>query len=179
MAEMIPTRPNGYDYKGIKKADCDCLTAAVLLEIKNEDAFIKWHPEYLNAKGGISEHGKSVSVQFFNAPKHKEYTKAFKATIEDFCKGKGGVSASEPIEKRKDKAVSKLVSDCLDAINDNKDLDPEVLKDFVTMAKALGVLKDEQEQMEIPRRYLPERCSSCKYKQFIDENVKLGNIIEE
>lgn len=176
----IPTRPNGYDYKGIKKADCDCIAYKVLFKVPNAVAFALFHQEYTDMKGSLSEYGKQICSQFFNAPKHKEFEKAYKQTIEEFCKGKGGASVSEPFEKRKDKAVSKLVSDCLDAINDNKDLDPEVLKDFVTMAKALGVLKEEQDVQRPPIRVLIARCKSeCRYRLCIESLKTEGKILDD
>lgn len=180
MAEHnIPLRPKNYDASKVKKQDADCLTYVAIMNCKNEDAFKLWHPEYLTPEGRLNVAGKNACKQYFSYARHREYLDDMRATLEEYCKGLSTPKVVVDVsENRKDKAVSKLISDCLDAINDNSSLDPETLKDFVTMAKALGVLKEEQEQIEAPRRYLPERCSTCKYKQFIDENVRLGNIEE-
>ena len=63
-------------------------------------------------------------------------------------------------------------------VESGEELGADTLKVITEIFRKLGILKDDVDVQEAPRRYLPERCSSCKYKQFIDEQVRLGNIEE-
>lgn len=179
----IPLRPKEFDSKSIRKADADCLTYAAIFGCKNEDAFARFHPEYLDGAGRLNESGRKACRQFFIYAKNKQYLDDYRATLDDFCKRKGCKTEDKTTdipENRKDRALKKLIADCLGAIEDNASLDPETLKDFVAMAKALGVLKDEEEQVESPRRYIPVRCrQECAYRFFVEKHLETGEIVSD
>lgn len=58
----------------------------------------------------------------------------------------------------------------------------ESLEELDTAAKLgdrVGAFDNEEERVEQPRRYLPESCSRCRYKAFVEENIKNGNIVDD
>lgn len=161
------------------------MSYVVAMAVPNEVAFGRWHPEFLDTMGRLNKAGKQACGQFFRYNKNRDYMEAYRATLEAALgrrkapsEGKAATSAVEVSESRTDRAVKKLVSDVLASIEANDDLNPEVLKDFVDVARKLGVLKDEEQAQEPPRRYLPETCSRCRYRIFIEENIRNGNIEE-
>ena len=182
MAEgLIPRRPNNDGEHKIPAHDKECLSYVVAFGVGNETAFARFHPEFLDESGKLTKAGKTQCRQFFSYAKNKEYADDYRATLEAFAKGKTQTKTEshETGESRTERAVKKLVSDVLDSIEYNNNLDPEALKDFVEVAKKLGVLKDEEEKAEAARRYLPETCSACKYRIFVECAVENGDVENE
>lgn len=187
MAEpnKIPTRPyNDSEFSKISAEDKALMSYVVAFQVPKTVAFGRWYPEFLTPKGKLNSAGTQACYQFFQYNRNREYMDAYQETLDKFLMAsKSSVSAHDEVdddsagETRKARAVSKLVSDCLIAIESNASIDPETLKDFVAMAKALGVLKEEESKVEASRRYLPLRCmSECQYRFFVEENLKNGNI---
>ena len=52
---------------------------------------------------------------------------------------------------------------------DDEDADVEMV---VKVFDKLGWLDNDEVQQEQPRRYLPETCSQCRYKKWIEENCE-------
>lgn len=183
MAEgLIPRRPNNDGEHKIPAHDKECLSYVVAFGVSNETAFARFHPEFLDESGKLTKAGKTQCRQFFSYAKNKEYADDYRATLEAFAKGKtqAKTESNETGESRMERAVNKLVSDVLDSIEYNNNLDPEALKDFVEVAKKLGVLKDEEEKAEAARRYLPARClSECAYRLFCEQGVVNGDLLFE
>ncbi len=184
----LPLRAkNEADFPQLKKIDKDIVADAVLFGADNQTAFMRFHPEYVSTDGKtMNQAGKQASRQFWSWGKVKDYRQSYEQTVQEFLNGKKSIGRITDTEgdgnsdKRKDRAIRKLVSDCLAAIEDNVALDPETLKDFVTMAKALGVLKDEEEQQIRPIRFLPTLCASeCRYRLFVENAVKGGDLVDE
>ncbi len=175
---------NEADFPQLKKIDKQIIAAAVLLQLDNQSAFALYHPEYIDGTGRLNAAGKQASRQFWSWGKVKDYRQSYEQTVQEFLNGKKSIGRIADTEgdgnsdKRKDRAIRKLVSDCLAAIEDNVALDPETLKDFVTMAKALGVLKDEEEQQIRPLRFLPTLCRECRYKAFVESFVANNEVID-
>lgn len=176
MADInIPLRPKVYD-KSIKRFDADILTYSVLFGTSNYDAYVRFHPEYKMGIGN-AQVGKAEAKQFFQYAKHREYIDAYIATLEEFLNGKRERSKSFDVDdNRKDKALKALLSRAMSLVEENDSLDPDTLKTLTEIFRKTGILKDEVEVQEAPRRYLPATCNSCEYKKFIDEQVELGNI---
>jgi len=172
----IPLESKNKDDFPLKKAERMIVAYAVLFGADNRSAFMRFHPEYVSTDGKtMNQAGNQASRQFWSWGKVKDYRAAYEETVQEFLSGrKRAVRITDSddnvsSDKRKDRAIRKLVSDCLDAIENNAALDPETLKDFVTMAKALGVLKDEEEQQIAPIRVLIARCKSeCNYCFFVE-----------
>lgn len=177
---LLPNRPIPDDSR-IPAADKDLLSYAIAFAIPNQKAFALWHPEFLDSSGKLNKTGRAACTQFFTYSKNREYADSYAAYLKEFLSGdkeKSEVHLIEVDESRKDKALKSLLNQAMSMVESGDTLDPDTLKVLTEIFKKLGILKDEVEVQEAPRRYLPERCSSCRYKQFIDEQVRLGNIEE-
>lgn len=179
----IPLRPSDYDGIKIGKADADCLTYVCLTGCKHEDAFKLWHPEYLTPTGQLNQTGKQMSKQFFSYARHREYMDLLKAEIEEYCNR--GLKKSDPKTKDPDIAAQTYRDKVYDAIDAVDASDIDAMKTVGDLGKTVKIFKEDEQQQEQPRRYIPLRCSECpvskgcekcEYKLFIEEHIKLGNI---
>lgn len=183
MAEgLILNRPsNDKEFGMIRADDRDCICYQVAFNVPNERAFTLFHPEFLDENGKLTKTGKTQCRQFFSYAKNREYADAYRNDLQKSLARTTPERSEEGItESRTDRVVKKLIGDVLDSIESNLNLDPEVLKDFVEVARKLNVLKDEEERIESPRRYLPVRCySECSYRLFCEQVLANGDIIQE
>ena len=180
MAEIkIPTRPADYDKTAIKKNDADCLTYSVLMGGKNEDAFRLFHPEYLGSDGKLTKEGKEASKQFFMYARNKEYIDAYKEELSGILSKDSVIDVSID-EGRKEKALKALLHQAMSIVEGKGNLDPETLKIATEIFKKIGLLKDDETEMEVPRRYIPIRCrQECQYRLFCEQAIKNGEIENE
>lgn len=179
---LIPRRPNNDGEHKIPANDKECISYVVAFGVSNETAFARFHPEFLDESGKLTKAGKTQCRQFFSYAKNREYADDYRSTLETFAKGKAQAknTSVDTGVSRTERAVKKLISDVLDSIEYNNNLDPEALKDFVEVAKKLGVLKDEEERVESPRRYIPTRClAECSYRLFCEQGVTNGDLLFE
>lgn len=170
---LIPLRPKG-EYAQLTENEKDALTWLVLSGRSRLDCFI----EFVRPDLASSPHGKSYCEQFFAVADTRNYIKDYQETIKDFLTPKKK-ERTESIsrEKRAESALEAFKDNVIDALEEDA-TDVDVLKDKAQLAKTVGLLKEEEMTQAPPQRYLPERCVSCKYKIFIDEQVELGNIEE-
>ena len=178
---LIPNRPIPDDSK-IPASDKDLLSYTIAFSIPNQKAFALWHPEFLASSRKRNKTGRAACTQFFNYSKNREYADSYAAYLKDFLngdKGKNEVHLIEVDESRKDKALKSLLNQAMSMVESGDTLDPDTLKVLTEIFKKLGILKDEVEAQEAPRRYLPERCSACSYRSFVESNVEGGKIINE
>lgn len=178
---LIPNRPVPDDSR-IPSIDKDLLSYAVAFNIPNQKAFALWHPEFLDSSGKLNKTGRAACTQFFNYSKNREYADSYAAYLKAFLnndKGKSEVHLIEVDESRKDKALKSLLNQAMSMVESGDTLDPDTLKVLTEIFKKLGILKDEVEEQEAPRRYLPERCSACSYRSFVESNIEGGKIINE
>lgn len=170
---LIPLRPKGA-YAQLTENEKDCLTWIVLSGRNRLECFI----EFVRPDMEKSPHAKKYCEQFFAVADTRNYIKDYEETIADFL---------TPKKKRRDeseildpdKVMKKLGQKVLRTINDSEEESVATISDEINLAKPFGWLKEGETQAAPPMRYLPERCGSCAYKKFIDEQVELGNIIEE
>lgn len=178
---LLPNRPIP-DTSKIPASDKDMLSYAIAFAIPNQKAFALWHPEFLDSSGKLNKTGRAACTQFFNYSKNREYADAYKRTLTEFLskKERPKSEASAIIDDaRKDNARVALYNKVIRLIEGDDELDPETLKIAVDMAKKLSIVADDVVEQESPRRYLPERCSSCSYRCFVESNVEGGKIIIE
>lgn len=178
---LIPRRPQFIESK-LTVLEKNCIEYAVAFSAKNEEAFLLFHPEYITSDGKLSNEGKRRCKDFFSYSKNKEYRDAYTVYLKEFLsgdKGKGETHLIEVDESRKDKALKSLLNQAMSMVESGDTLDPDTLKVLTEIFKKLGILKDEVEEQEAPRRYLPERCSACSYRSFVESNVEGGKIINE
>lgn len=178
---LIPNRPISDESK-IPVADKDILSYAIAFAIPNQKAFALWHPEFLDSSGKLNKTGRAACTQFFNYAKNREYADAYRQTLAKFI-GKGsGISTptTEDISESKvDWALKELSRQAISLLEKGGELEADTVKTIVEVFKKMNLLKDDVEQVEAPRRYLPERCGSCSYRSFVESNVEGGKIINE
>lgn len=171
---LIPLRPKG-EYAQLTEPEKDCLTWLVLSKRNRVECFV----EFVRPDLEKSPQAKAYAEQFFAVADTRNYLKDYEETIKEFLTPKKK-ERTESIsrEKRAENALESFKDNVIDALEEDA-TDVDILKDKAQLAKTVGLLKEEEMTQAPPQRYLPERCVSCTYKQFIDEQVKLGNIIEE
>lgn len=176
---LFPTRPDPDEIK-IPVADKELLSYAVAFSVPNQKAFARWHPEFLDANGNLTAVGRSACAQFFHYAKNREYADAYRETLDKFFKQTAPTTTSESIsevdDNRKDRALKSLLNQAMSLVESGEALDPDTLKVLTEIFKKLGILKDEVEVAEEPRRYLPELCLECLYCSFIEGYIKTGQI---
>lgn len=176
----IPLRPKDY-VSSLSQDEQTCLTWFVLSKCTRKDAFLRF------ARPDLMLSGSSPSVdnhvkEFFASKAAKEYIEAYNRTLEDFLHPAPAAKPKEAgsMEERKARAKTKLVEFAMSLADNIENAgDPEfVLK----IADKAGLLDMEERVEEQPRRYLPETCSECAYRKFIEENCDIvddGTDIEE
>lgn len=165
----------------LKKVDRQIICAAVLMGLSNQEAFKLYHPEYLTADGRLNDAGKKASTMHWNYGKVKDYRQTYEEELAEYlglCKRVGSKAdlSEELSEERKDSALKSLLNKALALVERGGELDPDTLKTIADLFKRLGVLKDEVETVESPRRYLPTRCGECAYRSFVESYVETGEI---
>lgn len=178
---LIPNRPIPDESK-IPASDKDMLSYVVAFNVPNQKAFALWHPEFLDSSGKLNKTGRAACTQFFNYSKNREYADSYAAYLKEFLNGGNDKSETHLIEvdeSRKDKALKSLLNQAMSMVESGDTLDPDTLKVLTEIFKKLGILKDEVEEQEAPRRYLPERCGACAYRCFVESHVDSGEIINE
>lgn len=184
MAErLIPNRPDP-DKHTIPAVDKDLIVYAVSLGIPNDVAFLRFHPEYAGADGGLTIQGKKRSKDFWQYAKNRNFKDDYTKFLKDWLSGKGGTDndddgIAEISEDKKRTTITKMLNQLVKLIGSG-DLTGEDLKTYSEIMKKVGWLKDEVEQEEPPRRYLPAWCySECQYRLFVETNIENGSIVNE
>ena len=178
---IFPKRPaNDSDFASIKANDRDCLSYSVAFNVPNERAFSLFHPEFLDEQGKLTKVGKTQCRQFFSYAKNKEYQDSYAACLKSFI-GKKNIGNDTDItndidDSRKDKVLKQLLGQAMSLVESGEDLDPDTMKTVVEVFRKLGILKDEVEEQEAPRRYIPLRCSECDYRSFVESYIETGQI---
>jgi len=162
---LIPMRPKGrFD---LKPEEMDCLNWLVLSGCPRDEAFLRFiRPDYLGNKASPAV--KDAVKQFFAMASVREYMDAYKDAVSAAARPKERPAGT--MEEKKAKAKTKLVEFAMD-LADNIDQadDPEfVLK----IADKAGLLDQDEEIIEQPRRYLPVSCGDCEYRKFVEENCE-------
>lgn len=185
MAIDIPLKPkNDDEFTTLKKGDKEIIVYAVLCQADNQTAFVRFHPEYAiqvgktTSKYALSELGKRECKNFWSYPKNRAYREAYEATLAEFL-GRKQTSRNVDAEiddNRIEGALKKLLNQTIGLLDNGDNLDPDSVKTIVEVFRKMNLLKDEVEQQEAPRRYLPCRCSECLYKSFVESHVETGEV---
>lgn len=177
---LIPNRPIPDDSR-IPAADKDLLSYSIAFAIPNQKAFALWHPEFLDSSGKLNKTGRAACTQFFNYSKNREYADAYKRTLAEFLERKDNGTPDDEIEineSTKKARVQDMLGRLIKMAKANPD-DPDLVKLEGEIYKKIGWFDESTEAQEAPRRYLPERCSACAYRSFVEGNVEGGKIINE
>lgn len=180
---FIPTRP-GEDKSAIPAADKDLIAYAVAFGVPNEVAFLRFHPEYAGADGGLTAQGRKRSKDFWQYAKNKNFKEEYSKYLKDWILGKRGetdanvgAEVSEISEDKKRATITKMLNELVNLIGGGN-LTGEDLKIYSEIMKKVGWLKDEVEEQVRPLRFLPQRCSSCRMRIFVESAVANGSVID-
>lgn len=170
---------NNDDFKQ-SKLEKDILVFPLLYSCSNATAYALFHPELCERNGKLNKAGQRECRMFFSHPNNIAYMDAMRGHLEALTKGTGKTLSADAInDSRKDNALKNLLNQAMSLVEKGEDLDADSLKTISEIFKKVGLLKDEVEEQEAPRRYLPERCSACTYRCFVESNVEGGKIINE
>lgn len=170
MPSLIPMRPKRSF--NLLPEEMDGLSYYVLSGCQREVAFLKFiRPDFIGSKAPTAV--KAAVSQFFANKEVKEYIETYKKTIEDLL-NPVPVKAEKPVgntEERKARAKTKLVEFAMSLADHIEDAeDPEAV---LKIADKVGLLEQEEQVEELPRRYLPVSCrSNCAYRMFCEENTE-------
>lgn len=170
--------PNNDEFKQSKK-EKDMMAYTVLFQCPNSTAYALFNPEVCDKNGKLNKAGQSLCRQFFSHPNNIAYMDALKAHLSAVTKGGKVVKNDNIDDTRKDNALKSLLNQAMSLVEKGEDLDAESLKTISEIFKKVGLLKDDVEVQEAPRRYLPERCSACLYRSFVESHVESGEIIND
>ncbi len=177
---LLPNRPNP-DTSKIPASDKDLLSYAIAFAIPNQKAFALWHPEFLDSSGKLNKTGRAACTQFFNYSKNREYADAYKRTLAEFLERKDNGTLDDEIEineSTKKARVQDMLGRLIKMAKANPD-DPDLVKLEGEIYKKIGWFDESTEAQEAPRRYLPERCSACAYRSFVESHMEGGEIVNE
>ena len=130
---------------------------------------LKLNPKYLTKEAN----------QFFASVDARNFIRAYRDTLLGANSNEEAESDEEDDrEKRAGKAVQKFTDRVVEKMSGDIDSIDE-MDAIAKLADRVGVLAEKEEVIEKPRRYLPETCGACRYKQFVEEHIKTGDIIDE
>lgn len=176
MDEIFPLRPDNDGEFNLTKLEKDILRVKLCLGCSNPTAYALFHPELCDRDGKLNKAGQRESRMFFSHPNNIAYMDALKAHLSAVTKGGKVVKNNSIDDTRKDNALKSLLNQAMSLVEKGEDLDAESLKTISEIFKKVGLLKDDVEVQEAPRRYLPERCGSCLYRSFVESHVESGEI---
>lgn len=170
-------RPANNDEFKQTKAEKDMMSYVVLYGCSNVTAYGLFNRHLLDNSGKLNKAGQSECRMFFSHPNNIAYMEAMRAHLEALTKGTVKVVSNDTInDSRKDNALKNLLNQAMSLVERGEDLDADSLKTISEIFKKVGLLKDEVEVQESPRRYLPCRCGECDYRSFVESYIETGQI---
>lgn len=170
--------PNNDDFKQ-GKDEKDMMAYVVLFQCSNSTAFALFNRHFTDKGGKLNPAGQKACRQFFSHPSNIAYMDALREHLAALMRGARVVASDTIDDTRKDNALKSLLNQAMSLVEKGEDLDAESLKTISEIFKKVGLLKDDVEVQEAPRRYLPERCSACLYRSFVESGVEGGEVINE
>lgn len=170
----IPIRPKGKKYQ-LKAEEMNCLVWHTISGCKKEEAYRLFvRPDLVTSPMVL---GKTAR-QFFDMIEARNFLADYTRTLEGEDTTPGAKEEPKTREERKAEAVEEFTDKVVEKMC-GEFTNVEEMSKVAQLADRVGVLAEKEESVEQPRRYLPERCSECRYKVFVEENVKLGNIVDD
>lgn len=171
----IPMRPKGRRRFDLQECEKDCLVWYVLSNCKKEDAYLIFvRPDLAVSRQNL----KLATSQFFASTSARDFLTAYKDTLEGADNSDLEGAGEQDREKRAGEAVQKFTDKIVDKMGGDFETVDE-MDAIAKLADRVGVLDDKEKVEEKPRRYLPQTCSSCSYKVFVESNIEQGNIENE
>lgn len=171
--KRLPTRPDTSTRYTLSEAERYALCVFCVFETTKLDSFKLAHPEVVGTKNVL----KSRCDEFFASSDVVNFMREYRAMLAEVDKAQ--VKSQEPKlqesdeewENKKQRALRNLAQKGYRLAEDldSEDADVEMV---VKVFDKLGWLDNDEVQQEQPRRYLPETCSQCRYKKWIEENCE-------
>lgn len=169
----IPLRPKDKRRYDLTDREKDCIVWYVLSGCKKEDAYLIFvRPDLVVSRKILSVE----STQFFASTEVRNFISAYKNTLEGVQNEETGEELD--LDKKVEKANRNLDEQIVEKMTGTFDK-LEDLAVINKLAKEAGMRNDKEQEQEKPRRYLPETCSACSYRVFVESNIKQGNIENE
>lgn len=164
----IPKQPSTNKYYGLSEEEKNCLNYYCVFKVPKATAFGIFLCHEPMTKPQI----KRGADLFFSMNNVMEYIADYNIALKEAFEGKKEQEdiSDEGLEERKQKAIKKavrIVCDMAEKYDDEIDIEL-----FLKCLDKVGLLDEKEEQIEQPRRYLPEICSACRYKAFCEQECE-------
>lgn len=154
---------------------------AVLMGADNQSAFMRFHPEFIDASGkAMNGAGKQASRQFWGYGKVKDYRELYEKELAEFLGRKQKAATIDLGADISEEDKAKALRSMFRYVIDNS-IDIEKLDDPTTLLKIadkIGFFDQLERKQMPPIRVLPARCSECRYKAFVESSVLDGSAID-
>ena len=179
---------NDEEFTTLKKGEKEIIVYAVLCNVDNQTAFLRYNPHYAVSVGktspkyALSDLGKREFKNFWSYPKVRAYRESYENTLAEFLGKKPkntsvdlGEDVSDADKAKALRAMYRYVIDNSIKIDDLED--PTILLKIADKMRFFDQLEDKQES---PRRYLPVKCRlECQYRLFCEKAIENGEIENE
>lgn len=176
MRNRLQTKPTTTTRYNLTDSERYALCVFCAFEVSRLDAFKIAHPEAISSRNVL----KSRCDEFFASSDVVNFVREYNSYLDTSItlgqdnkeKVKAKIS-QEDREERKRQALEMLADDLIDQIFALRDGGEEVDREtIIKMVDKIGWFGNEEIRQEQPRRYLPETCSQCRYKIWIEENCE-------
>lgn len=163
----VPLRPNKGNFR-LKKEEMDCISWFVLSGCSKTEAFLLFvHPELRNSPRVAKEYAN----EFFASPMVVSYQIAYNSTLE------GREANIDTSDVDPDNVLERFRQRVLSQLNDANGI--EAMESAAKLGDRLGLFDNEESKALPPQRILTETCFHCKYRIFVEEGLKKGDIVDE
>lgn len=175
--EKLPLRPKNTKKYNLSDNEMNSLVWYTLSGCKREEAFMLFvRPDLSISRQNLVK----ATNQFFAMFDVRDFLNEYNKTLLDFYSNKEKPRESKQSrEDRVGNAVKKFTDKVMDAMDDADSIEISEMDTLAKLADRVGILGKNEEVEEKPRRYLPETCSWCSYRKFVEDEMSQGNLDDE
>ena len=175
--EKLPLRPKNQKKYNLSDNEMNSLVWYTLSGCKREEAFMLFvRPDLSISRQNLVK----ATNQFFAMFDVRDFLNEYNKTLSDFYSNKENPRESKQSrEDRVGNAVKKFTDKVMDAMDDADSIEISEMDTLAKLADRVGILGKNEEVEEKPRRYLPETCSWCSYRKFVEDEMSQGNLYDE
>lgn len=175
--EKLPLRPKNQKKYNLSDNEMNSLVWYTLSGCKREEAFMLFvRPDLSISRQNLVK----ATNQFFAMFDVRDFLNEYNKTLSDFYTNKEKPRESKQSrEDRVGNAVKKFTDKVMDAMDDADSIEISEMDTLAKLADRVGILGKNEEVEEKPRRYLPETCSWCSYRKFVEDEMSQGNLYDE
>lgn len=175
--EKLPLRPKNQKKYNLSDNEMNSLVWYTLSGCKREEAFMLFvRPDLSISRQNLVK----ATNQFFAMFDVRDFLNEYNKTLSDFYSNKDKPRESKQSrEDRVGNAVKKFTDKVMDAMDDADSIEISEMDTLAKLADRVGILGKNEEVEEKPRRYLPETCSWCSYRKFVEDEMSQGNLYDE